>query len=107
MSNYRTLEDVGVEYLALHPDEIDPFLAEAFAAYARSGDTTALLAALRIVARIKGISALAREIGMSRRGLQRALSGKGQPRFNTVYALVQALGYHLMPVRASGERVKE
>ncbi len=67
--------------------------------------TTTLLAALRVVARVKGISALAAEIGMSRRGVQKALSGE-YPRFQTVYAIMQAMGYRLMPVRNGENTVR-
>ena len=43
MSNYRTLEEVSVEYFAQHPDEIEAFLNEIFAEYAQDGDSAALL----------------------------------------------------------------
>lgn len=84
----------------MHADEVSDFLTATFDEYARTRDTEALLTALRVVARAKGISALADEIGMSRRGLQKALSGE-YPRFQTVYAIVQAMGYRLVPVAAT------
>ena len=45
MSNYRTLEEISVEYLAQHPDEIEAFLNEIFAEYAQDGDSAALRSA--------------------------------------------------------------
>jgi probable addiction module antidote protein len=51
------------------------------------------------VARVKGISEMAEEIGISRQGLQKALSDKGNPRLDTINAIMQAMGYQLMPQR--------
>ena len=99
MSNYRTLEEISVEYFTRHPEEIDAFLNEIFIDYAADGDSVALLSALRIIARVKGISALAEKVGMTRQGLQKALSAKGNPRLDNVNAIMHALGYQLMPQR--------
>lgn len=97
MPNYRTLAEVTAEYFTLHPEEIDNFLSELFADYAEDGDSATLLSALRIVAQVKGVSEMAAQIGMSRQGLQKALSTKGNPRLDTVNAIMHALGYQLMP----------
>lgn len=97
MANYRTLNDVTIEYFTHHPDEIDSFLNEAFSDYAIDGDSATLLSALRIIARVKGISTIAEEIGMSRQGLQKALSPRGNPRLDNINAIMRAMGYQLMP----------
>ncbi|MBC8330797.1 MAG: putative addiction module antidote protein [Anaerolineae bacterium] len=97
MSNYRTLDQISVEYFTSHPGEIDDFVNEIFAEYAEDGDSAALLSALRIIARVKGVSTIAEEVGMTRQGLQRALSEKGNPRLDNINAILQALGYQLMP----------
>lgn len=99
MSNYRTLEEVSVEYFTQHPDEIEAFLNEIFADYAQDGDSAVLLSALRIIARVKGISTLAEKVGMTRQGLQKALSANGNPRLDNVNAIMRAMGYQLMPHR--------
>ncbi len=99
MSNYRTLEEVSVEYFTQHPDEIEAFLNEIFAEYAQDGDSAALLSALRIIARVKGISNLAEKVGMTRQGLQKALSANGNPRLDNVNAIMRAMGYQLLPHR--------
>jgi probable addiction module antidote protein len=99
MAEYRTLDDVTVDYFIRHPEEIDSFLDESFSDYARDCDLGALLAALRIIARVKGISNLATEVGMSRQGLQKALSAKGNPRLDNITAILRAMGYQLMPHR--------
>jgi probable addiction module antidote protein len=100
MPEYRTLDDVTIAYYRTHPEEIEPFLQESFAEYARGGDSAALLEDLRIIARVQGISQMAAAIGMSRQGLQKALSAKGNPRLDTINAIMRALGYQLMPVEA-------
>lgn len=99
MSNYRTLNEVTVEYFTRHPEEIDDFLTEIFADYAQDGDSATLLSALRIVARVKGVSNMAAEVGMSRQGLQKALSTEGNPRLDSINAIMRAMGYQLMPHR--------
>ena len=97
MPKYRTLDEVSEEYFTERPEEIDPFLTEIFAEYAENEDSAALLSQLRVVARVKGMSAIAEEIGISRRGLQKALSEKGNPRLENVNAIMRALGYRLTP----------
>jgi len=99
MTEYRTLDEISVEYFNQHPEEIDDYLNEVFADYAQDGDSAALLSSLRVIARVKGISAMAEEIGMTRQGLQRALSSKGNPRLDNINAIMRAMGYQLMPQR--------
>jgi HTH-type transcriptional regulator/antitoxin HigA len=97
MANYRTLEEVSAEYFNEHPEEINDFLNEIFIDYATDGDSAALLSALRVIARVKGLSTLAEEVGMTRQGLQKALSAKGNPRLDNINAIMRAMGYQLMP----------
>ena len=60
------------------------------------GDDPAFLAhALGIVARARNISQLARDTGMTREGLYRALSANGNPSFATVSKVSRALGYRM------------
>ena len=97
--NYRTLDALEESYFRDHPEEIEPYLKEIFAHYADDGNSAALLASLRVIAKVKGISALARETGMTRQGLQKALSSKGNPRLDNVNAIIQAIGFQLVPER--------
>lgn len=97
MRNYRTLAEVTEEYFTNHPEEIDDFLQEIFAEYAEDGDSATLLSQLRILARVKGVATLADEVGITRQGLQKALSANGNPRLDTIHAIMQAMGYSLMP----------
>ena len=97
MRKYRTLSNITEEYYLDNPDEIDGFLKITFEEYAEDNDTGALLSALRIISRVKGISKIAKEIGMTRQGLQKALSDKGNPRLENINSIMQALGYQLIP----------
>lgn len=97
MPPYRTLDNLEEDYFRRHPEEIEPYLHEIFEAFAEDGDSSALLASLRTIARVKGISTLADEVGMSRQGLQKALSAKGNPRLDNINLIMQALGYYLTP----------
>ena len=49
--------------------------------------------ALGVVARARNMSQLARDTGLTREGLYKALSDDGNPSFGTVLKVVNALGY--------------
>ena len=59
------------------------------------GDPSLVSAALGDVARARGMTQLARETGITRDGLYKALSPSGNPSFATVQKVVKALGYKL------------
>jgi HTH-type transcriptional regulator / antitoxin HigA len=99
VSKMRTLDEFTDQYFRDHPEEIDDYLLEVFQDFAEDNDTGALLAALRVVARAQGISDMAVNIGMSRQGLQKALSEDGNPRLGNVASIVKAMGYCLVPQR--------
>ena len=52
-------------------------------------------AALSDIARARNMSQLAREIGMSREGLCKALSENGNPNFYAMMKIIRALGMRL------------
>ena len=56
------------------------------------GDGSLIRAALNDVARAGNMAGLAREAGMSREGLYKALSTDGNPTFATVMQIARALG---------------
>ena len=61
-----------------------------------AGDDAAFVAkALGTIARAKGMSQLARDTGMGRESLYKALSGEGNPSFATILKVTQALGIRL------------
>lgn len=100
--NYRKFREIEEEYFRENPEEIAPYLDEIFDAYAEDRDSAALLASLRVIAKVKGISNLAEETGMTRQGVQHALSNKGNPRFDNVNSIMNALGYRLVPEKMDG-----
>lgn len=59
------------------------------------GDTAIIAAALGDIARAKGMTQLARETGITRDGLYKALSPTGNPSFDTVRKVVKAFGLKL------------
>jgi probable addiction module antidote protein len=97
MRNHRTIGEVEEDYLRKHPDEIDDYITVLFDEYAESGDAAALLSSLRIVSRVKGVSQIAEISGLSRKGVQKALSENGNPQFSSVNAILNAMGYRLAP----------
>ena len=74
----RTKEDVRL-YLEACAEE-DP------------GDGSLIRAALSDIARAQNMSQLAREVGMTREGLYKALGENGNPTFATVLKVTRALG---------------
>ncbi len=61
-----------------------------------AGDDPAFIShALGVIARARGMSQLARDTGISREGLYRALSGEGNPEFATILKVIKALGLKL------------
>ena len=59
------------------------------------GDPALIAAALGDIARAKGMSEIARETGLGRESLYKALSPDGNPEFSTVLKVVRALGLRL------------
>ena len=65
------------------------------------GDPALVSAALGGVARAIGMTQIAKEMGMSRESLYRALSVDGHPEFATVFKVMKALGLRLSTVAAN------
>ena len=100
--NLRNLDAVEEDYFRKRPEEMDDYIQEIFADYAQDRNAPALLASLRVIAKVKGMSNIAKEIGLTRRGLYKALSAQGNPRFDNINALMQSFGYQLMPQKIDG-----
>ncbi|MCI2053618.1 MAG: putative addiction module antidote protein [Sphingobium sp.] len=75
--------------------DTDAARVELFADALASGDPAIITSALGLIARARGISALARETGLSRETLYKALSDGGNPRLDTLLKVTQALGVRL------------
>jgi len=56
------------------------------------GDSTLITHALGVVARAEGMTEVAKQTGLTRASLYKALSGDGNPEFSTVLKVVHALG---------------
>ena len=70
------------------------------ACFEEAGDDAAFIAkALGTIARAKGMSQLARDTGMGRESLYKALSGEGNPSFATILKVTHALGLKLHAAR--------
>lgn len=64
-------------------------------ACAEENDPTLLARALGTVARARNMSELARDTGLTREGLYKALSGDGNPSLATVMKVAHALGFQM------------
>ena len=60
-----------------------------------NGDATFIAKALGDIARAKGMSQVARDAGLSRESLYKALSGERTPAFDTILKVIGALGLKL------------
>jgi len=59
------------------------------------GDGSLIRAALGDIARAKGMTQIARECGVGRESLYKALSSDGNPEFSTVISVLRTLGLRL------------
>jgi probable addiction module antidote protein len=64
-------------------------------AWLEDGTPEEIRAALGTIARSRGISELARQTGISRAGLYKALGEDGNPSFETMRTILRALGLRL------------
>lgn len=72
-------------------------LVEAF----ESGHAGYITQALGTVARARGMSDVARDAGVTREALYKALSGNGDPKLSTLLGIARALGFQLTISRVS------
>lgn len=89
MSKTFTRYDTA-EYLKTDED-----VAAYFDAVLEENDPQLIIHALGVIARAKGMSQIARDTGLCRESLYRALSNAGNPEFLTVLKVIRALGLQL------------
>jgi probable addiction module antidote protein len=65
-------------------------------------DAAGIARALGDIARASGMTALARETGLSRESLYRAVSTEGNPSFSTILRVTSALGIKLRVTHIDG-----
>lgn len=80
----------AAEYLESHED-----IAAYLEAALEDGDAALIAAALGDIARAKGMAQVARDAGLGRESLYKALSPEGNPEFATVLKVLDALGLRL------------
>ena len=90
MAQTRTRPWDAAEHL-----ETDVDMVAYLEAALESGDASLIAAALGDIARAKGMTEIAREAGLGRESLYKALSPDGNPEFATVLKVIQALGLKL------------
>ncbi len=78
------------EYLETEED-----MAAYLEAALEEGDAALIAAALGDIARAKGMTQIARETGLGRESLYKALSPEGNPEFTTILKVINALGLKL------------
>ncbi|OYX88379.1 MAG: putative addiction module antidote protein [Rhizobiales bacterium 17-65-6] len=79
---------------AAHIVTIDDAVAYLEAAF-EDGDPAMITTILGAIARSEGMTRIAREAGVSREGLYKALSENGDPRLSTFMGVLKALGLQL------------
>lgn len=85
------LKPLDAAEIVKSPERLMQYLKDALA----DPDLSTFLAALGVVARSKGITDIARNAGVSRTTLYRALAVDGHPEFGTVVAVLHSLGLRL------------
>jgi probable addiction module antidote protein len=79
-------------------EKITLFLEAVF----EDGDPAVIAGAIGEVARARGMSQVAKDAGLSRENLYRALSEGGNPEFATILKVIRAIGYDLTVVPHTG-----
>jgi probable addiction module antidote protein len=64
---------------------------------AKEGTPEDLLNAIKTVARARGMTKTAKEAGITRDGLYKALAPQSNPSFSTVWNILHSIGYTLTP----------
>ena len=75
--------------------ETEEDMAAYLEAALEAGDTSLIAAALGDIVRAKGMTGVARQAGLGRESLYKALSPEGNPEFSTVLKVIRALGLKL------------
>lgn len=86
----KTTRYDSAEYLKSEKD-----IAAYLDAALEDGDPGVIRHALNVIARARGMTQIARDSGVTRESLYRALAENGNPEFTTVLKVVHALGLRL------------
>ena len=80
----------------------DAIIAEYLSAAAEDSNPDVFVAALGDVAKARGMARIAKESGLGRESLYKALSAGAHPRFETVNSVLRALGVKFTVVAEQG-----
>lgn len=94
---FPTLDEVVERYFLKNPEEMDDYIKLIFDEFAKDNDIGALLGSLRVLGQVRGVTQLAKDSGLSRRGVQKILSENGNPAFGSVTTILRNMGYRLVP----------
>jgi len=97
----KTLPYDSAEYLE-DDEAIVEYLEEAMKIAMEDSDPSFLTVALGTVARARGMSQIAKNAGLSRESLYKALGSEGNPELATILKVLQALGLKLS-IEAGGK----
>ena len=86
----KTTKYDAAEYLETAEDVV-AYIEAAF----EDGNPAIIKNALGVVARARGMTAIAREAGVTREALYKALSENGDPRLSTLVGVLNAIGMRL------------
>jgi probable addiction module antidote protein len=75
-------------------------IREFFRQVMADGDAEEITEALGIIARARGMAQLAKDTGLGRESLYKALSSGSKPRFDTILKVTRALGLELTVTHA-------
>jgi probable addiction module antidote protein len=99
MSKTKTTRYDVTEHLRT-PEEMAAYLEACFEE--ANGDAAFIAKALGDIARAKGMAQVARDSGLSRESLYKALSGDRSPGFDTILKVMDALGLKLHAAASHG-----
>ena len=99
MSKTKTTRYDVTEHLRT-PEEMAAYLEACFEE--ANGDAAFIAKALGDIARARGMAQVARDAGLSRESLYKALSGDRSPGFDTILKVMDALGLKLHAEAAHG-----
>ncbi|GBQ89291.1 putative transcriptional regulator [Gluconacetobacter johannae DSM 13595] len=78
------------------PEAQEELLNEAL----ESGDAAFIAQTLGVIARARGISQIAKDTGLTRQGIYKALDDNGDPRLTTLLGVLKSLGFSLKATTA-------
>jgi probable addiction module antidote protein len=73
----------------------DEMISEYLSQVLADGDSDELIRALGYIAKAKGMTQVAKDSGLGRESLYKALSEGAKPRFDTIFRVIKALGIRL------------